>query len=252
MVVERLLFDRRLLISMGILALFGLHSAPAGAVRDSGWKLLKQGKEPGNRFELYQRDVAGSGYDRYRLETVVDEPIERVIHAIQIRGVDDRYLDAGFTRSVLRRADGDDSLTYFKMQLPLIKDRDVALRTKRGFDEELGVYRDEWWTANEEAPPLKQGFVRMAKSEGFWEVAPAGVSRTHVVYESYADPGGRLPSWIANSMLGNQVIGQIVTLRRILDDNRIDVASPPPLPGSSDSRTSGVSAAFRPEPAHHR
>jgi len=146
--------------------------------------------------------------------------------------MDDQYLEKGFSRSVFHRADGDDSLAYFTMQVPFIKDRDVALRMKRGFDEELGVYRDEWWTANEEAPPPRRGFVRMAKSEGFWEVTSAGENRTHVVYESHADPGGRVPTWIANSMLRDQVVGQIVTLRRILDDHRTDVASPPPQ-GSS-------------------
>jgi hypothetical protein len=38
-----------------------------------------------------------------------------------------------------------------------------------------------------------------------------------------------VPSWIANSILGDQVISQMVTLRRILDDQHTDVASPPPL-----------------------
>jgi hypothetical protein len=221
--------DRRIILGMGVLALLGLQSAAAGAARDSGWKLAKRGNEPGNRFELYYREVAGSGYDRYRLEAVVDEPIERVIQAIQIRNIDDQYLDKGLTRSFVHRADGDDSLTYFKMQLPFIKDRDVTLRTKRGFDEEFRVYRDEWWTANEEAPPLRKGFVRMVESVGFWEATPAGDNRTYVVYESHADPGGRVPSWIANSILGDQVISQMVTLRRILDDRHTDVASPPPL-----------------------
>jgi|GEM_PF-1708706 len=229
MACKHRLLNRKWLIGVGLLALLGLQPAVAAdAARDSGWKLSKQGDEPDNRFKLYQREVADSGYDRYRLETVVDEPIERVIQAIQIRSVDDRYLDEGITRSVFRRADGEETLTYFKMQLPLIKDRDVALRTKRSLDVELGVYRDEWWTANEEAPPLKAGYVRMAKSEGFWEVRSAGENRTYVVYESHADPGGRVPSWIANSLLGDQVLGQIATLRRILEDNRTDVASPPP------------------------
>ncbi len=233
MASKRFLRGRKILIGLGVLVFLGLQSVAAGAARDSDWKLARQGNQLGNRFELYQREVADSGYDRYRVETVVEEPIERVIQAIQIRNVDDRYLDDGLTRNVVHRAGGGDALTYFTMQLPFIKDRDVTLRTKRGFDEEIRIYRDEWWTANEEAPPLRKGYVRMAKSEGFWEVTPAGENRTHVVYESHADPGGRVPSWIANPMLGDQAIDQIVTLHRILDDNRADVASPPPPTASS-------------------
>jgi hypothetical protein len=233
---KHFLLDRKFLIVIGFLLLFGMQPAAARTASDGdpSWTLLKQSDESGNRFYLYRRDVADSGYDRYRLEAVVDEPSERVIQAIQIRGVDDQYLDEGLSRSFFRRAEGDDSLTYFRMRIPVVSDRDVTLRTKRGFEAETGVYRDEWWTANEEAPPLKEGYVRMSKSEGFWEVTPMGESRSHVVYESHADPGGRLPSWIANSMLGDQVIDQIVTLRRIIDDHRTGVAAPPPTAGASN------------------
>jgi hypothetical protein len=213
------------LIALSLFALLGLQPATA-ASRDPDWELSKQDSAPGKAFELYQRDVAGSGYDRYRLEAVIDAPMERVIHAITLRREDDQYLGEGFERTILRR-EGQEAITYIKMTMPMIKDRDITMRSTRGFDEDRGVYRDEWWTANDEAPPLPRGVVRMAKSEGFWEVSPAGENRTRVVYESHADPGGRVPSWIANSILGDQVVEQIVMLRQIIDDHRTNVAAPP-------------------------
>jgi hypothetical protein len=222
-------------IALVLAALLALPSAGVSAApRDSDWKLSKQASKGGQPYELYQREVDDSGYDRYRLEAIVDEPMERVIQAITIRREDDRYLGEGLQRTVLRR-EGPDSVTYLTMRFPLVQDRDVTLRTTRSFDPESGIYRDEWWTANEEAPPLRDGVVRMTKSEGFWEVSRAGESRTRVIYESHADPGGRVPSWIANSIFGDQVIGQIVTLRQIIDEHRsdVDVASPPPSVGAA-------------------
>jgi len=218
-------------IGLGLSTLLCLHAATA-ASRDPDWELSRQDSEPGKTFELYQREVAGSGYDRYRLEAVVDAPMERVIHAVTIRREDDQYLGEGFERRILRR-EGQEAITYIKMTMPLIKDRDITMRSTRRYDESRGVFRDEWWTANEEAPPLPRGVVRMAKSEGFWEVSPVGDGRTRVVYESHADPGGRVPSWIANSILGDQVVGQIETLRQIIDEHRTDVAAPPPPFGSA-------------------
>jgi hypothetical protein len=209
-------------------ALLAFQTASAAPL-EAGWELSRQESEAGQAYELYQRDVEGSGYDRYRLEAVLEEPMERVIQAITIRREDDQYLGEGLARTVLRR-DGQDAVTYMTMKFPLVKDRDVTLYTTRSFDAERGIYRDEWWTANEEAPPPREGVVRMAKSEGFWEVTPAGENRTRVIYESHADPGGRVPSWIANSILGDQVVGQIVTLKRIIDDQRaMNVAAPPPI-----------------------
>jgi hypothetical protein len=214
---------------ISILVAFACFCAAASgaSARDASWELQQRetGRETG--FELYQRDVEDSSYDRYRLEAVVDEPLERVIRAVQVRRSDDRYLGEGIERRFLE-IDENASVSYIRMKISMVKDRDVALKLRWGFDSEHGVYRDSWQTANEFAPPVPNGTVRMAKSEGFWELKPIGEGRTLVVYESHAEPGGVVPGWIANSIFGNQIVGQIVTLRRILADQRVDVASPPP------------------------
>jgi hypothetical protein len=221
-------FRNRRYATAGLAAFAILWLASAAAYgRDAEWELEQRETDTRFGFELYQRDVGGSGYDRYRVEAIVEGPIERVIQAVQACRVDDRYLAPGLTRRILVE-DEEGLIAYIQMQIALVKDRDVVLRSRWGYDEKSGVYRDEWMTANDQVLPEQKGFVRMKKSEGFWELAAAGENRTRVVYEMHAEPGGYVPAWIANRAFGSQAVGQLATLRRALSDQRTDVAGRPP------------------------
>jgi hypothetical protein len=195
--------------------------------RESDWQLARTDAKAGIDYALYQRDVPGSGYDRYRLEAVFDAPIDEVIEALQVKHSDDRYLAKGVQRTILEWEPGH-SLSYLRMDVPIVADRDVALRYRRGFDAERGVFRDEWSTANDAAPPVEKGVVRIARSEGFWELAPESDSHTHVVYESFADPGGHAPAWLVSAVVDEKLIAELVTLRRIVDRGLPMISAPPP------------------------
>ena len=78
-------------IAIALVALLAFQTASAAPL-EAGWELSRQESAAGQPYELYQREVEGSGYDRYRLEAVVEEPMERVIQAITIRREDDQYL----------------------------------------------------------------------------------------------------------------------------------------------------------------
>lgn len=207
-------------------ALLGGPSALAAA-REPDWQLARTGEKAGIDFSLYQRDVPDSGYDRYRLEAVFDAPVAEMIEALRVKRSDDRYLSKGVQRKILEWED-DHSLTYLRMDVPVVADRDITLRSMQSFDAERGVFRNEWRAANEEAPPVEKGVVRITRSEGFWEFTPDGDSRTRVVYESFSDPGGHAPGWLINSVLDEKLIQEIVILREIVDRGLPKISAPPP------------------------
>jgi len=49
--------------------------------------------------------------------------------------------------------------------------------------------------------PEEQGFVRVAQVEGFWKFLPLGADRTQVTYQVHTEPGGSVPSWLANKFV---------------------------------------------------
>ena len=65
--------------------------------------------------------------------------------------------------------------------------------------------------------PAREGKVRVPKAEGYWELTPreGGV---HVVYQMHADPGGSLPTWLANQAAVDTPFRTLKGLRTYLQE----------------------------------
>jgi hypothetical protein len=73
---------------------------------------------------------------------------------------------------------------------------------------------------NEEAEylPLQQGFVRVSRVKGFWQLKPyeGGVE---VVYQVHSDPGGSVPAWLANSFVVDAPFNTLINLRKLAENS---------------------------------
>jgi len=49
--------------------------------------------------------------------------------------------------------------------------------------------------------PEAKGYVRVAQVEGFWKLVPKGDNQTEVTYQVHTEPGGSVPSWLANKFV---------------------------------------------------
>ena len=55
------------------------------------------------------------------------------------------------------------------------------------------------WTVSTEGPAESDKAVRLKVNDGSWTLEPLdGGKRTRATYYLYTDPGGSIPSWIAN------------------------------------------------------
>jgi hypothetical protein len=171
---------------------------------------------------LYSRLPAGSAFRAYRFETRVDaSPSEACDAAMSFASSPDRS-PAGQNRTILAQT-GDSLLVYTHVELPLVADRETTTRIAKRIDTAANTCRLEWGDANDEGPPPTQGRVRIVDSRGFWQfepIAAGGEREAHVVYESYANPGGRIPAWIINSAMSSSLADQIDGLRDVIDERR--------------------------------
>jgi len=97
---------------------------------------------------------------------------------------------------ILKKTTEDDLVVYFALSLPLVSNRDYAIRIRRS--ENAGVFRTEW-TAESGALPEREGLVRVKLNTGGWLLEPLdGGRRTRVTYSLLTAPGGSIPQWVAN------------------------------------------------------
>jgi len=61
--------------------------------------------------------------------------------------------------------------------------------------------------------------VPVTKLRGFWRFTLKQDGVIYVEYETHADPGGDLPSWLANSFVVGQPLGSLENLRKRVEAN---------------------------------
>lgn len=140
---------------------------------------------------LSAREVPGERVVELKLSTLTKLSVEALCAA----AFGQKALDPSEPDITLRRVvkEGPDELvTYEQISPPIVNDRDYAVRTRR---QPLpgGGCLVSFAAANELAPPLPDGFVRIQKLRGSWHIAAEG-AQTRLTYLIFADPGGSIPA----------------------------------------------------------
>lgn len=185
----------------------GLTALMAVAAQADNWKVAKD--EGGIKVSL--SEVAGSQYKAYRGVTTIKASVT------QLRKLQEDVVGACAwiheckTQKVLK-FDGGKVWTYTQFNTPWpVTPRDSVLRvtTEEGADGSLTRKLEGVPTY----VPEEKGFVRVAQVEGFWKFVPKGPDQTEVIYQVHTEPGGSVPSWLANKFVVDAPFNTLKALR---------------------------------------
>ncbi|MNN60957.1 START domain protein [compost metagenome] len=99
----------------------------------------------------------------------------------------------------LLKREGNQSWTYTQYNTPvMVTPRDSVLRVTTIEEADGSLTRK--LEGEPKYMPEEKGFVRVAQVEGFWKFVPKGDS-TEVTYQVHTEPGGSVPSWLANNFV---------------------------------------------------
>lgn len=178
-----------------MMVVLGACSVLVGGVHAEDWRVAKN--EDGIKVSL--SDVAGSKYKAYRGETVINASVAKV-RALQedVSGACSWVHECKSQK--LLKHEGDQSWTYTQFNTPwpvTARDSVLHITTVQGADGSLTRQL-------EGAPkyiPEEKGFVRVAEVQGYWKLVPKGPNSTEVTYQVHTEPGGSVPSWLANKFV---------------------------------------------------
>lgn len=173
----------------------GLTVFIAAAAHAEDWKVVKD--EGGIKISL--APVAGSEYKAYRGETVINASIAK------LRGLQEdvagacAWIHECKLQKVLKQ-EGGKVWTYSQFNTPwpvTPRDSVLVITTEEGADGSL--------TRNLQAQPTlipeEKGFIRVSEVNGHWKFVPQGPGKTQVIYQVHTEPGGSVPSWLANKFV---------------------------------------------------
>ena len=194
----------RAMHSIALVALLGSVHVSAQA---ESWVVAKD--EEGIKVSL--SEVAGSKYKAYRGETVIKASVAK-LRAMQedVAGAC-TWIHECKTQKLLKHQ-GDQTWTYTQFNTPWpVTPRDSVLHITTVDGSDGSVTRNLAGAAN--YVPEEKGFVRVAQVEGFWKMVPQGANQTQVIYQVHTEPGGSVPSWLANKFVVDAPFNTLKALR---------------------------------------
>jgi len=173
----------------------GVAALMSAAAHADDWQVAKE--EGGIKVSL--SEVAGSKYKAYRGETVINASVGK-LRALQedVAGAC-AWIHECKSQKLLKH-EGGNVWTYTQFNTPWpVTPRDSVLlvTTQEGADGSL----TRKLQGQPKFIPEEQGFVRVAQVDGYWKFVPQGANKTQVTYQVHTEPGGSVPSWLANKFV---------------------------------------------------
>lgn len=199
-------------IAIGTAIVLVASTAHAG----DDWALLDQDDDAKAGWVLYSRDVPKSDFPEYKIIGLIEATPTAVAQASRIFLTEKEYTPSGQTRTILSENDKQ-VINYTVIHLPLFfDDRDLTTEIDFIAEPKRSVYGLKWKESPNLGPKKKDGVIRMPRSRGRWEFAPAEGGQTFATCVTHSEMGGSIPSWLVNGRSADFVVDSLQALRRIV------------------------------------
>ncbi|WP_061239200.1 START domain-containing protein [Ectopseudomonas composti] len=184
-----------------------LLCASAAQAAERPWQLERE--EDG--VSVYLADVPGSKYKAYRGVVTIKGDLAAVQAAQEdVAGSCAWIFSCQQQRLLDTKGNVSELYTRFEMPWP-VEARDSVIQVTTRTDADGSVTR--LLKAVPERLPEEKGFVRVPRVDGEWHLKPLEQGGVEVIYEVHTEPGGSVPSWLANSFVVDAPLQTLQGLR---------------------------------------
>jgi len=171
-----------------IVMLLGSYSSIAVAQ----WELEKN--EDG--IKVYTRSVANSNFKEFRAEIELECSADKVIRLLKDANNFKKWLHNCNSSSLLKKISDDEQYNYTETVLPFpFENRDMIFRAQFS---EVNNNHLVTLTGVPDYIKKKDKITRMEQAKGRWEIINIKDNKILVRYQLWVEPGGAIPSWLAN------------------------------------------------------
>jgi len=230
-------------VLLAVFVLAAVTTAWADQYTDQGWNF----KKDKDGIKIYNREKLDSDIRELLAITEIDAPSWRLFAVVGKYDDFKEFMPYTVVSKCLKRERISEKKTinYFftALDLPLVSNRYYTLRLTDEMDADgrPGVARSAWTMSREQGldpsydDPQVSGLfpdnfsdpVKTSINDGYWLFEPVGDgSSTRVSYYVYTDPGGKIPSFVANQANSIAVPKLMDAVRKRVKDPRYDRFAP--------------------------
>ncbi|MES2809965.1 MAG: START domain-containing protein [Bacteroidota bacterium] len=173
---------------------FLLIAATAQAQLKGDWEL----QQSTDGIRIYTADIANSKIKGIKVECQLNATLSQVTAALMDIHNSEEWLYHTAGNYLIKQVSSSELYYYSLIEMPWpVSNRDFIAHLKVTQDPVTKV-------VTMDAPcipdmiPVKPKIVRITNSKGKWVITPVGDDKVKILYTLHADPGGDVPSWLAN------------------------------------------------------
>lgn len=171
-----------------------LFSCYLGGYGQDDWELRTE-KEG---IKVYTRTFSDSKFKAIRVDLDLQATLSQIVALLMDVNAGVRWVYATKSSVLLKQVSPREVVYYSEVKLPWpLANRDFIAQLKVSQDARTKIVTIDGPVVPEYVP-LKDGIVRVRKSEGKWIITPMGPHHLKVVYTLRMDPGGDIPAWLFN------------------------------------------------------
>lgn len=195
---------------MKLLSIVTLFSIFFIAPTQSEWKLKKN--KVG--IKVYTRNVQGSNFKAFKAMGELDGSVATVMAVFQDIDNLKNWMPKTKLAKQLKKINSTEEIRYLELAAPWpIANRDVInnfrfLYNPKDKSVKISV------TSLHDYIPKKKGIVRIRDAEGYYLITPQANGKVKFFYQFHSEPGGNIPSWLANTSVVEIPFQTIVNLRK--------------------------------------
>lgn len=169
-------------------------------------------------IKVYTREVGLSNFKAFKGEMLIDVAAEKLVGFIEQVELFPQWCDQTTAIEIIKEKTDTVFYRYISGTPAMVKNREAYMMNVITKKEKNGEVTIAMQTFNS-STPIPKDFVRMPSSEGGWKIIPVGPNTTRLIFEMHADPGGYIPSWLANHFSINSPYVTLMNLRRIMTEH---------------------------------
>ncbi|MCP5425151.1 MAG: START domain-containing protein [Gammaproteobacteria bacterium] len=167
-------------------------------------------------IQVFTRPVLGSPIRELRGTTTVHSSLSALVALLQDADANAEWVYHSGGVKVLQRISERESMVYAITEAPWpIADRDAIIRFSLTQNPQTLAVTIAMTAVPDYLPP-QPSYVRMPVFQGFWLLQPRPHGDVDVVCQLHAEPGGVLPTWLANPAAERAAFRTLANLRAII------------------------------------
>lgn len=185
-----------------------------GQTEEAKWEIKKQ--EDGITVSI-RRSQTGN-FMEYKSEMELKVTAEKVLNTIKDTDNAHKWLHNCKTSKLLKRISVTEQYNYNETQMPFpYRNHDMIFKmTTQNQDRVIRIKLD----GLPDYLPAEKDITRMKKAKGGWILKPVDNNRTLITYRMEVDPGGLIPSWLANTKIVEIPFNTFKKLKRLFSQHQ--------------------------------